>query len=79
MTNQTQAALDLALDLDKKERAVLVVRLLQSLDPGDEVIVGWKEEWERELHFREQGVEEGRRELIPAGQALARIFQQPAL
>lgn len=78
MTNQTRAALNLALDLDTKERAALVVRLLQSLDHGDELIDGWSDEWERELDSREQGLKEGHRLLIPADQALARIFQHPA-
>lgn len=69
MSDTVQAVAEAAMKLWSEDREVLVERLIASLDPGDALHPGWRDEISRRL----SEMQAGRLRFIPADKAMARL------
>ena len=69
MSDTVQAVAEAAMKLSSEDRELLVEKLIASLDRGDALHPGWRDEIARRL----AEMQAGRARFIPADEALARL------
>lgn len=72
MTTRVQEALDIALQLDREERAELAGHLLASLEEESEQPEGWDEAWTAEVERRSL---DGTEHWLDGQSALRQLFE----
>lgn len=70
MSPRAHRLIDEALELEQGERSVLVLALLESLEPGDSTVA---EAWTAELRQRKEDLRSGAVKAVPWSGAKARL------